>query len=217
MGVKLYSAQISPFAARVRAALYYKGLPFTLVAPPDGALKSAEFLALNPMGKIPLLVLDDGSALPESETILEYLEDAYPDRPLRPVEPMRRAVMRTAIRVTENYVTPPMVRLFPHLNPGTRNPAVVAEEIARLKTGLNYLAHYVGEGPYAVDDKLSLADCCVSPSLHLCSIVAAQLNVDDVFSETPRLARYFANARSDPFLKRVYDEIETALAGRAGA
>jgi glutathione S-transferase len=85
---------------------------------------------------------------------------------------MRRAVMRTAIRVTENYVTLPMVRLFPHLNAGMRNPAVVAEEIARLKTGLNYLAHYVGEGPYAVDDKLSLADCCVSPSLHLCSIVA---------------------------------------------
>ena len=127
------------------------------------------------MGKIPLLVLDDGSALPESETILEYLEDAYPDRPLRPVEPTRRAFMRTAIRVTENYVTPPTVRLFPHLNPGTRNSAVVAEEIARLKTGLKYLAHYVGEGAYVIEGGLTLADCCVFPSLHLCSLVAAQL------------------------------------------
>ena len=78
---------ISPFAARVRAALYYKGLPFTLIAPPAAGLKCPEFLALNPMGKIPLLVLDDGSSLPESETILEYLEDAYPDRPLRPADP----------------------------------------------------------------------------------------------------------------------------------
>jgi glutathione S-transferase len=215
--VKLYSAPISPFAARVRAALYYKGVPCVLVAPPAGGLKCPEFLALNPMGKIPLLVLDDGSGVPESETILEYLEDAYPERPLRPSDPVLRALMRTAIRVTENYVTPPVVRLFPHLNPGTRNLAVVAEEVARLKNGLQHLVHYVGEGPHAVDDRLTLADCCVFPTLHLCSIVAAQLNVGDLFGETPRLAQYFANARSDPFLNRVYDEVETALAGHAGS
>ena len=122
--------------------------------------------------------------------------------------------MRTAIRVTENYVTPPTVRLFPHLNPDARNSAVVAEEIAHLKTGLKYLAHYVGEGAYVIEGGLTLADCCVFPSLHLCSLVAAQLGVDDVFSATPRLARYFVTARSDPFLKRVHDEIEAALAGR---
>jgi glutathione S-transferase len=93
----------------------------------------------------------------------------------------------------------------------------VAEEVARLKNGLQHLVHYVGEGPHAVDDRLTLADCCVFPTLHLCSIVAAQLNVGDLFGETPRLAQYFANARSDPFLNRVYDEVETALAGHAGS
>jgi glutathione S-transferase len=215
--MRLYSAQISPFAGRVRAALYYKGLTVDVVAPPAAGLKSPEFLALNPMGKIPLLMLDDGSSVPESEAILEYLEDAYPERALRPVAPERRAFMRTAIRVNENYVTPPTVRLFPHLNPATRDPAVVADEVARLKTGLQYLSHYVGKGPYVVDDKLSLADCCVFPSLHLCSIVAAQLGMDDLFVATPQLARYFANARSDPFLKRVHDEVESALAQHNGA
>jgi hypothetical protein len=55
----------------------------------------------------------------------------------------------------------------------------------------------------------------VFPSLHLCSIVAAQLGVDDVFGATPRLARYFASARSDAFLKRVHDEIEEALTAHA--
>jgi glutathione S-transferase len=210
--MKLYSAPISPFAARVRAALYYKALPVEVISPPAAGLKCPEFLELNPMGKIPLLVLDDGSSLPESETILEYLEDAYPERPLRPVAPARRAFMRTAIRVTENYVTPPTVRLFPHLNPAARDVAVVADEVARLRTGLKYLGHYVGEGPYVVDRTLSLADCCVLPTLHLCSIVAAQLATDDLFAATPQLARYFASARSDPILKRVYDEVESALA-----
>jgi glutathione S-transferase len=169
------------------------------------------------MGKIPLLVLEDDSTVPESETILEYLEDAHPERSLRPVDPVRCALMRIAIRVTENYVTPPTVRLFPHLDPDARHPDVVAEEVARLKTGLKYLDHYVGDGAYVVENRLTLADCCVFPSLHLCSIVAAQLGVDDLLGATPRLARYLANARSDPFMKRVYDEIEEALAERGNA
>jgi glutathione S-transferase len=215
--MRLYSAQISPFAARVRIALYYKKLTCELAAPPDTGLKGAEFLALNPMGKIPLLVLDDGSRLPESETILEFLEDAYPESPLRPAEPVRRALMRTAIRVTDNYVTPPAIRLFPHLNPGTQDTAVVADESGRLKTGLKYLNHYVSEGPYVLGNRLTLADCCVFPSLHLCSILAVQLGIHDLFGATPELARYFVNAQSDPYLKRVHDEIERALGERAHA
>ena len=189
-------------------------MPCALVAPPESGLKGPEFLALNPMGKIPLLVLDDGSTVPESDAILEYLEDAYPERSLRPVDPVRRALMRIAIRVTENYVTPPTARLFPHLDPVGRLPDVVAEEVARLKTGLKYLDYYVGDAAYVVESRLTLADCCVFPSLHLCSILAAQLGVDDLLDATPRLARYFANARSDPFMKRVHDELEEALAER---
>jgi glutathione S-transferase len=213
--MKLYSAPISPFAARVRIALYYKGLACEFAAPPDTGLRGPEFLALNPMGKIPLLVLDDGSRLPESETILEFLEDAYPERPLRPPEPVRRAFMRTAMRVTDNYVTPPTLRLFPHLNPDARNAAVVADESERLKTGLKYLNHYVSEGSYVLGNRLTLADCCVFPSLHLCSIIAAQLGMQDLFGATPELARYFANAQSDSYLKRVHNEVERALGERA--
>ena len=213
--MQLYSAPVSPFAARVRIALDYKRLPCTLLAPPAAGLKSAEFLALNPIGKIPLLVLDDGSTVPESETILEYLEDAYPERPLRPTDPLRRARMRTVIRVTENYVTPPMVRLFPHLDPASRVQAVVDDELARLQAGLKYLEAYVDHTPYLVDRRPTLADCCVFPTLHLVTIVAASLGVADVFSATPRISRYFIAARSDECLRRAHDEVDAALAAHA--
>jgi glutathione S-transferase len=70
--MKLYTAGISPFAARVNIALDFKGLRAEAAPLPAAGLKCPEFLALNPMGKIPLLLLADGTAIPESETILDY-------------------------------------------------------------------------------------------------------------------------------------------------
>jgi len=210
--MKLYSAPISPFAARVRTALYAKNIPCEVLPPPAAGLKCAEFLALNPMGKIPVLVLDDGTCIPESETILEYLEDAYPAVSLRPEDPKERALMRTLIRVTENYVSTPMFRLFAHLNPATRDDAVVAAETARVKQGLEYLERYVADARYACGNCLTLADCCLFPSLYLCEIIAQQLGTGNALQSTPRLAGYFAKAHGVTVLKRVYDEIAEALA-----
>ena len=209
--MKLYSAPISPFAARVRIALYAKNISCELLSPPAAGLKCAEFLALNPMGKIPVLVLDDGTCIPESETILEYLEDAYPAVALRPADPKERARMRTIIRVLENYISPPMFRLFAHLNPATRDVTVVAAETARVKQGLEYLEHYVADAQYACGDRLTLADCCVFPGLYLCEIIAQQLGAGNALQGTPRLASYFAKAQQVAVLKRVYDEIAEAL------
>ena len=76
--MKLYSVPISPFAARVRLSIYRKRLNIEILPPPEGGLKGDAFLALNPMGQIPTLVLDSGVAIPESATILEYLEDVFP-------------------------------------------------------------------------------------------------------------------------------------------
>jgi glutathione S-transferase len=48
--MQLYTSPPSPFAARVRAALYFKRLPFVNLGVPEQGLKSPEFLAINPMG-----------------------------------------------------------------------------------------------------------------------------------------------------------------------
>src|SRR5262245_34715467 len=90
MPMQLYHADLSPFAARIRLAIYAKALPIAL-APPPGGLGSEEYKRLNPSGKVPALVLDDGSVLPESEVILEYLEDRFPAPALRPSTAEERA------------------------------------------------------------------------------------------------------------------------------
>src|SRR5580692_4447840 len=97
--MKLYSVGLSPFAARVRAAIYARDLDIEIVAPPATGTKSPEYLTLNPMGKIPVLVLDDGTTIPESDTIVEYLEDAFAQNPLRPAAPADAAKARLVARV----------------------------------------------------------------------------------------------------------------------
>jgi glutathione S-transferase len=209
--MQLYTSPLSPFAARVRAALYFKRLPFVDLGVPEQGLKSPGFLAMNPIGKIPVLLLEGGDAIVESETILDYLEDAFPQPPLMPATPSERAKVRTLIRVTDNYITPPTARLFPHLDPSRRDAAVVTDELKRMGDGIRYLDHYLPNSMYAHGTSLTLADCCVFPSLYLCEIITAQLGVPDVFQAYPSVSGYFAKARNDEHLGRVHEEITTAL------
>jgi glutathione S-transferase len=64
------------------------------------------------MRRVPVLVLDDGRVLPESDAIVEYLEDAYPQVPLRPEDAVDRARVRLIARVAELYVFPATVPIF---------------------------------------------------------------------------------------------------------
>ena len=72
--MKLYNLDHSPYATRVRMQIHKKGLEIAIEPPPD-ALGTPEFLARFPMGKIPVLELDDGSQLPDSWVIMDYLEE----------------------------------------------------------------------------------------------------------------------------------------------
>jgi len=136
----------------------------------------------------------------------------HPQPSLMPGDPVRRARMRTAIRVTDNYLTPPTTRLFAHLDPSTRDAAVAASELAHVSTALGFLSHYVSDAPYIVDERLTLADCCVFPSLFLAQVIASQFGVTDVLSDFATLRGYVDKARLDPSIRAVHDEMLEALA-----
>jgi glutathione S-transferase len=80
---KLISATPSPYARKMRIALAEKGLPFELLTevPWDGTTSTPKF---NPLEKLPILLLEDGTSIYESSYILQYLELKHPDPPLLP-------------------------------------------------------------------------------------------------------------------------------------
>jgi glutathione S-transferase len=79
--MKLYDLTNSPYAARVRIQIRLKNLPVAIVEPPF-ALRSIECLEAFPLGKLPLLLLDDESTIAESTVIMDYLEALFPEPPL---------------------------------------------------------------------------------------------------------------------------------------
>lgn len=81
----VHGARPSMFVRKVHAVLREKGIAFAeraLVPVP----KTADLLAKNPIGKIPILELEDGTCIPDSSVISQYLERVYPEVPLYPTE-----------------------------------------------------------------------------------------------------------------------------------
>jgi glutathione S-transferase len=93
--LRLIDAARCPYCARVRLALAEKELDYETVEV-DLADRPPWLLELNPPnGRVP--VLDDGFTLPESEVIIAYLDERYPERPLLPSDPAGRARARLLV------------------------------------------------------------------------------------------------------------------------
>ncbi len=211
--MKLYSAALSPFAARARLAIYAKALPVEILAPP-GDTKSPEYLAINPMGKIPALVLDDGTVIPESDTIVEYLADAFPEAGLRPAKPVDIAKGRLIARVAELYVQSGGAGLFGQMNPASRDAAVVADSFAKLDNGLTHLNLFMSDDPYAVGDTLTTADCALVPTLMFQGVFGMVFGKGDLLAAHGKIAAYWARVQKDPAAAKVLGEMQAALQAR---
>ncbi|HEX9490311.1 MAG TPA: glutathione S-transferase family protein [Stellaceae bacterium] len=114
-----YYGSGSPFAWRVWYALEHKGIPYamTTLSFDKGEHKRPDFLALNPRGRVPVIV-DDGFALYESAAIVEYLEDRRPGEPrLFAADARQRAVQRRMMREADQYVAPALTQIATLLRP----------------------------------------------------------------------------------------------------
>jgi len=89
----LYTAERCPYAARARITLAEKGIAYDAVEIDLGD-RPAWLYEKNPLGKVPVYEEDEGLVLPESEVIMEYLEERFPEPALWPADPAERALGR---------------------------------------------------------------------------------------------------------------------------
>lgn len=85
----IHQYQVSPFAAKVRRCLYYKGVEFRVVN--YGLTGVRKLKKLNPRSKAPVLE-HGGKLVPDSTDIIRYLDAAFPDRPVIPADPAASAL-----------------------------------------------------------------------------------------------------------------------------
>ena len=100
----------SSASRRVRLCLAEKGLDYEshIVDMVRGDQHSPAYLAMNPNGVVPTL-LHDGKVLYESSFVAEYLDETFPEPPLRPADPYQRLVMRNFVRWVDEKVLPKII------------------------------------------------------------------------------------------------------------
>ncbi|MBE9053853.1 glutathione S-transferase family protein [Nostocales cyanobacterium LEGE 11386] len=208
--MKLYSLPLSPFAARVRLSIYRKGLDVDIVSP-EGGLKSNDYLTLNPMGQVPTLVLNSGVAIPESATILEYLEDIFPTPSLRPINAQDLALARLFLRLPDFHIRPAIFILRDMRDPTKRNEEEVETQFEILDKGLSYIEHYLSGDTWAVGDQPSIADCALVPVLNIVNLMESIFGQPDLISKYRKLGAYWQAAKSDEINAKVIAEQLAAI------
>jgi glutathione S-transferase len=207
--MKLYYGSGSPWAWRVQLAIEEKGLPceHTLLSFSAGEHKTPEFLAMNPHGKVPVLV-DGDTTLYESQAMLEYIEDKYPDRPLLPKD----AAARAMVRLEELECTTYMSEAFRGLAQVAfftpepdRDPKTLAERRADVRTELDRLEARVAArggdyGNFLMGDELTRADTTWLPFVEIAGRAGVALDA----KTTLRLAAWLDRMRARPSYDKTY-------------
>jgi glutathione S-transferase len=207
--MKLYNANLSPYASRVRMQFYLKGINAELVAVPAGGSHTPDYIKINPLEKIP--TLDDGGfLLPESSAIGEYIEDTHPTPSLRPTDAKERAKMRVIFNIADQYILTPLFELFEQTNPKTRDAKIVDTSLTDLSKALSGLEHFISGGKYALGASPSLADCALVPSLFFVNAIGPAFGQSNLMG--PKVKAYYAAVQTDPNAAKVIRELGVALA-----
>lgn len=161
--MKLYTARFAMSPRRVELYLDEKPLPIERVVLDTAALRTPEFRAKNPRGLVPVLQLDDGRTLAESDAIIEYLEELHPEPPLLGADAWQRARTREAERVVELSLLLPLYTIFHHTDPSwaarhEQAPAVVPSQRQRFAEALDLVDGWLGARAFIAGDAFTLAD-----------------------------------------------------------
>lgn len=156
--MKLYYHPRSRYSHKVLIALYEKGVSFTpVVLYPGDPQDRAELRKLTPIGKIPVLVLDDGWKIPESTIIIEYLDTHAGGPRLIPEDPDRARQTRFYDRIVDLYITE-SVGTIVHEPNATDRVARARERLDAICTGID---SHLAERTWLMGDEFTLADCAL--------------------------------------------------------
>ncbi len=163
----LHGANISPYVRKVRVALAHKGIEYNNTQQsPFGA--PDEFVAKSPMSKIPCW--EEGELiLPDSSVILGYLEHRYPDPPLLPAEPGKRARALWFEEYADTRMGECIPAVFfqrvvmPNILKWETDEAAVALLLEKkVPEVLDYLSSCLGDDEFMVGGEFSIADIAIT-------------------------------------------------------
>jgi glutathione S-transferase len=209
--IKLCGFRISNYHNKVRIALLEKGVAFE----EDENVKPSQeagYLAQSPMGKVPFLEVN-GTRIRESSAILEYLEDAFPQKPLLPKDPIERARVRELVIFIELHLELVARRMYGMLAGGKPVSDETRQRVEKdLAKGVRALKAVVKFEPFIAGKDLTVADCAAFVHLPLVSLVTRNLLGRDFLDDIPQVKPYLRMLGERPAFAKVNEDRRAATA-----
>jgi glutathione S-transferase len=210
--LKLCGFHLSNYHNKVRIALLEKGVAFE-EDPACAPSQKDEFLSRSPLGKVPFLELEGGRRLAESEVIAEYLDEAYPQKPLLPRDPFERAKVRELIAFMELHVELVARRLYGEVFFKRKASEEVRQSVDKdLTKGIRAFKALARFEPYIAGKELTLADCAAFVHLPLVSLATKHGFGRDYLDEIPQLKAYLRMLGERPAFRKVNEDRKAAQA-----
>lgn len=190
---KIYGSPIAPNPRRVQFMIQYKGLdiPVEHIDLMKAQQLSPEFLAVNPSGTIPVVVMDDGSYFTETLAMLQLIEDLYPEKPLFGSDVIEKTKILSWINTIYMQGFIPIAevlrnghpafegRALPGLKSIAQIPELVTRGKALLETFSETMNNALSGKEFLVNDKLSQADIDLFVMCEFSDMAASPIYTDE--------------------------------------
>jgi glutathione S-transferase len=185
----LFDAPISNHGARVRLLIYAKNIKqeFNIVSPGTlGGLKSPDYLKMNPQGKMPVLMTNDGLTVIESDTICRYIIETFPNEPsFVPKHLHLKYLSETISRTHDIYIAPVQGSMYkakgvPFSIYGNDRKTALTELKRQLLSLDQTIAVFrekhsnLSCGPFLCGSEMSLADATLFPTMVFADFILPQ-------------------------------------------
>ena len=193
--MKLIASLTSPYVRKVRIVLAEKKIDCDLVL--DSPWVEGNQVAVsNPLGKIPVLLLDDESTLYDSRVIAEYLDTVAPNNRLLPASGRERISVKRWEALADGVLDAAVAAFLEARRPdGERSPSWIERQRGKVNQALKVMSDDLGDQPWCHGSGLSLADIAVGCALGYVSFRLGDIRWREQY---PNLAQLYEKLMQRP-------------------
>jgi glutathione S-transferase len=194
--MKLIASYTSPYARKVRVALAEKKIEYDFVEESPWAAQTT-VPTYNPLGKVPVLVLDDGTTLFDSRVIVEYLDTVSPVSRLIPEPNRQRIVVKRWEALADGICDAAVAVVLESKRPARQqNKDWLDRQHRKIDLGLKELGSELGEKAWCNGEAYSLADIATGCALAYLDLRHAAIDWRAAYPNLVKLAEKLAKRSS---------------------
>jgi glutathione S-transferase len=193
--MKLIGSHTSPFARKVRIVLAEKKIEYDFVIDSPW-LEDSKVPAINPLGKIPVLVLDDETPLFDSRVIVEYIDNVTPNNKLFPTPNRERTEVKRWEALADGICEAGVAAFLEAKRPkGQKSNDWIERQRGKVMRSLEFMAEELGEKNFCMGTHFSMADVATGTALGYLSFRFTDINWQE---SHPNLAKLYAKLMLRP-------------------